>query len=78
MSSSFESQEAGEEDGIRGADSSLLSDDGPADEAQARVDVDEVSDRAGEEDGCAGREEPEDGRLEGGIREQPDEEEAAG
>lgn len=67
MPSSFKSQEAGEKYGIRGTDSSLLGDDGPADEAEARVDVDEVSDRAGEEDGCAGREEAEDGRLEGRI-----------
>lgn len=57
------SEEGDQEHGIRDADCKLLGDDGSSDEAQSRIQVDEVSDTASEEDRGARGEKAEDGWL---------------
>lgn len=73
-----QAEEAREEDGVAACQGALLRDDGPSNEPHALEQVDEVSDRAGEDDGCARGAEAEDGRLEGCRREELDKEQVRG
>ena len=58
-----QSQECTQKDRVRDSDGELLGDDGSADEAQSRNDVDEVSNATGQDDRCSGRKEAKDGWL---------------
>lgn len=71
-----QSQECTQKDRVRDSDGELLGDDGSADEAQSRNDVDEVSNATGQDDRCSGRKEAKDGWLKRGIGEQLDQEQA--